>query len=497
MKSSKIEKFIVPACILLFNLLFWSEKMGLNALLFTLVIIAVLLRKYKGGFTFPLIATTGGTLLAAVMVVLNNSDLSKVILLLSSFVMAGFFHRTDLKFIGFSFLSSLRQIISVPIQLGSDLLSNKVRGQSIQGAFSNYMVYGLIPTMVFGLFVMLYSTANDKFADLVFDYIGMIFKPTTGFSLFSFDQVMFFLLSVFVTGVLLLKPIKERFGTLQASCTDNLKRNKGKEFYFSTGEFTTLALKKEYQIGLIMMIALNVLLFVVNLTDIAYVWFNFEPMSPSELSKFVHDGTYILIISIFCAMAVLLYYFRGNINFLVGIKPLKYASLVWIIQNAILATSVGIRNYHYIREYGLASKRIGVLVFLVLTVIGLLLMWVKIRDRKSLYFLLDRNAWAVYGMLIFLTLFNWDGLMTRYNLAVNSDKPLDTYYLTDKLSDKNLPLLLEHEALIKSRSVNANVVNYAIELKKARFLRMQTRYTLLSWNYRDWQVKRYLKSRDK
>ncbi len=491
MKHLKIDKFIIPSSILLFNGLFWSEKMGLNALIFTLVIIGALARKYKGVYNYPLIATIIGTLVAVVMVVVVNSALSKTVLVLSSFTMAGFFHREDLKFIGFSLLATLRQILSTPAQLLSGLFRNETVSKTAPSVFRNYMNYGVIPTFVFGGFLILYSIANDKFADLVVDYVSMIFGSSDGMNWISFDQVMFFLLSVFVVGALLLKPVKDRFAKHQAAFGDQLKRKRVN--YFGYARFKMLALRAEYKVGFIMMIALNALLFLVNLTDIVYVWFSFEPMSASALSRFVHEGTYILILSIFFAMAVLLYYFRGNINFLNGIKPLKYAALIWIIQNTVLATSVGIRNFHYIKEYGLASKRIGVLVFLVLTVIGLLLMWVKIRDRKSIFFLLDRNAWAVYGMLIFLSLFNWDVLMTRYNLSVNSNKQLDVNYLIAKLSDKNLGVLVENWDLMLERAPNREQwIDRTLMNKQRRFLRMQSSYSVLSWNYQDWRVKQLL-----
>jgi len=496
MKQLKIEKFTVPICILLFNLLFWSEKMGLNALLFTLVIIGVLLRKHKEEFTFPLLATIAGTLIAAGMVVVNNSQLSKTVLFLSSFVMAGFFHRSDLKFIGFSFLATLRQLFASPYQLLSWELQPKTQGKSFGKSLSGLLTFGLIPLFIFGCFLFMYCMANNKFAKLVFNFMDLIFSPSTSnYSFFTFDQFMFFLLSLFLVGALLLKPVTKRFAVWQTLCKDNLERQRrGKKFGFM--RFSMLALRREYKVGLIMMIALNALLLVVNLTDIVYVWFNFEPMSARALSKYVHEGTYILIISIFWAMGVVLYYFRKNINFLGGIKPLKYLALAWIIQNVVLAFSVGMRNYHYIREYGLASKRIGVIFFLILTIIGLLLMWVKVRDRKSVYFLVDRTAWALYGMLIFLTFFNWDVLMTRYNLAVNSNKSLDVVYLASKLSDKNLHILLEHKDAMKNRAPGkSNWLDMTLKNKKYRFHKMQDSYSVLSWNYRDWQVKRALKDK--
>jgi hypothetical protein len=78
---------------------------------------------------------------------------------------------------------------------------------------------------------------------------------------------------------------------------------------------------------------------------------------------------------------------------------------------------VFLRNYHYIDFHGLAYKRIGVIVFLALVLVGLVTLFFKIRDKKSFYHLLRVNAWAVLAAFTGLTTVNWDGLITRYNLS--------------------------------------------------------------------------------
>ena len=125
----------------------------------------------------------------------------------------------------------------------------------------------------------------------------------------------------------------------------------------------------------------------------------------------------------------------------------------WISQNGLLAISVGIRNYHYIDYHGLAYKRIGVIFFLALTLFGLGSLFVKIANKKSGYFLWRTNAWAVYGVMVLLALFNWDGIITKHNLNHNTDKDIDIPFLLT-LSDKVLPELHEH------REVFSDSYNY-------------------------------------
>ena len=60
---------------------------------------------------------------------------------------------------------------------------------------------------------------------------------------------------------------------------------------------------------------MNVLLLVVNAIDINWIWFGFKPAPGFDLTQFVHEGTYVLILSILVAMGIVLWFFRRNLNF--------------------------------------------------------------------------------------------------------------------------------------------------------------------------------------
>jgi hypothetical protein len=160
----------------------------------------------------------------------------------------------------------------------------------------------------------------------------------------------------------------------------------------------------------------------------------------------------------------------------------------------LLAFSVGVRNYHYISHFGLAYKRIGVFIFLFLTAIGLVTMFLKVRDKRTSYFLFFNNSWAIYLVLMSLTCLNWDVMITRYNLA-NADKAeLDISFLLAEVSDKNLWLLEEadFDKLVDrtlmiydySSYEYITVADYFFN-KKRQFLNRQKQYSWASWNYAD------------
>ena len=115
-------------------------------------------------------------------------------------------------------------------------------------------------------------------------------------------------------------------------------------------------------------------------------------------------------------MTIIIYFFRGKLNFYSKNQFLKTLAYIWIGQNALLAASVLMRNMQYINSFGLAYKRIGVLIFLILIIIGLATMVQKVAQRKSFFYLLNANSWATYIVLIFATSISWDTYITNYNL---------------------------------------------------------------------------------
>lgn len=110
----------------------------------------------------------------------------------------------------------------------------------------------------------------------------------------------------------------------------------------------------------------------------------------------------------------------------------------------------------YIGEYGITYKRIGVYVYLLLSLIGLITTFIKINKVKSNYYLFRTNAWLFYATLILSCAFNWDKIITDYNMQ--STRVLDKDYLLG-LSNTNLPDLFTIQA-------DSSVKNQATETSR-------------------------------
>lgn len=207
----------------------------------------------------------------------------------------------------------------------------------------------------------------------------------------------------------------------------------------------------EFLTGVILFTVLNVMLLVLNALDLNYLWFDGKLPEGMQHKEFVHDGVGALISSIIFAILIILYIFRGRLNYNPKSKALKMLAYVWIIQNAFMIFSTAYRMNMYISESGISYKKIGVYVYLGLTLVGLVTTYIKVSKHKSNWFLFRTNPIVYYSIMVISSTINWDVFITRFNIdkAVNENKKLEKYYLAD-LSFKNIPDLLKLNDSIQS-----------------------------------------------
>jgi hypothetical protein len=153
---------------------------------------------------------------------------------------------------------------------------------------------------------------------------------------------------------------------------------------------------------------------------------------------------------------------------------------------------------------GLAYKRIGVLVFLLMVLMGLITVFIKIHHKKTAYYLWRVNGWFAIVLLVGGSCVHWDETIARYNLAHKDTIPVDVRFLLT-LSDKTLPLLEKNQdVLVKEKALiynayDRNDISYygvtpeqLFEIRKKDFFTKQQTYSWLSWNVSDAYVKKHL-----
>jgi len=248
-----------------------------------------------------------------------------------------------------------------------------------------------------------------------------------------------------------------------------------------------MGLKHENIMGIITLALLNALLFLLNVLDVQYVWLQKAyTVGNINYASLVHKGTGFLIASIILSMLVLIFIFRGNLNFFKQSKTLKYLAIVWIMQNLFMVMSVFMRDWYYIQNNGLTYKRIGVIVYLCMTAFGLMSMLFKIIKTKSLYFLLRVNSWFALFMLLLMSAFNWDYMIADYNISNRNNMEIDDSYLLS-LGNAALPLLYENENTFTQNSFTKQILQY----KADQFVKKYYSHPWPSWDYQSFKTAQY------
>ena len=502
MKNYQIMALVVFT--LLYTLLFWQEQLGINLLIYSTGLMVYLYAQHKESFKQTSVKVTlAGTLLTGIMVIIYNSTISKFAHLTSCWIMVGFVHQHHLKSISHIISYILLHYLKTPIILLREL-KPKSATTSLKFPVFNRLKITVIPFMLLAVFYLLFFLANPRFAELsnriwgnFFSYLGDLLNQI------SFSRIFFTLAGLIITGgvVYVSQPLALKNWLTNQQDTLIRKRKVRKDRVFDP----MIALRNEYKSALILIGLVNLLLLIVNTIDISWIWINFTISKGMVLKHFVHEGTYLLIASILLSIGIILYYFRNNLNFFPNNKLLKVLAYIWMTQNIILAISVFLRNYHYINMHGLAYKRLGVIIFLILTLVGLISMLIKIRQTKTAFYVIKLNTWACYMMMALMSMVNWDLLIAKFNLSHWNKQGIDVaFYLT--ISPKTIPYLLQNLPTVEEQlnACNRHGSNYtefhsyqdfyrALCNKKLAYLNQQKNYSIFSWNLADAQTINALK----
>lgn len=441
---------VVAAGTALFDLLFWERAPGLNVPVFNLSIGVFLVLRYGWKeLSLPARWSISGMALSSVMVFVHDS----VIAIIAAFVLLGLAaalaneHR--LRSLFFAAMQALAGFLSVPVHAISRVDRLAPRNGAPRKGW-RWVKLGVVPMMLILLFTQLYRVGNPRFEELTagfmdsfFRFIGELFD-----GLFT-ARALFMVFAAVLCGGLLFRVAPDTIVRFEERLKDALARVRVRRPNWMV-PLAMDALERERRMGMILLVAVNLLLAVVNVIDVNWVWFGFEVPQGFSLKQFVHEGTWILVISIFLSMLIVMHLFRRNQNFYWRSNGLKTLAIVWVGQNFILGVSVFLRNYHYITFHGLAYKRIGVIVFLALVLVGLITLLLKIRSGKSLFYLARVNGWAVVAVLVGLSLMDWDRLIVRYNLAHWNQGEVDVdNYL--QMSDRVLPFLYADIGVVEAQ----------------------------------------------
>lgn len=480
---------------LLFTILFYQKMIGINLLLFEIILIPAMIyfnRPVKFNlFTVLLLISTAITALATFFfhtgwsIIVNFLLLFTLATALNNQGSRSFFH-LGMETLVRSFLSQVRIFQKWPEN------ENNGSKRSVHKWF--YVI--LLPILILLFFFVLYVLSNSIFYEKFlpfFEYIAQL----------NIALILFFILGIIVANFLLAKTVPTNIYQEDIASSDKLIRKRKRHFE----PFKMDGLLTQNRAGIVLLSLLNLLILFFNYLDINTIWFNFS-WEGNMLKEFVHQGTWLLLISVLISAIIALYFFHGNLNFYSKNKPLKILTLIWIVQNLIMTISVIIRNYHYIHYFGLAYKRIAVLFFLALVIIGLISIIVKIVKVRSSYFLLRINGLSFLAVLVISSLFNWSVVIAKHNFK-HYDRSFIEYRFMAQLNNSSLPYTVKtlselQEIDVMQKKVipfNTSERGYwdyhhyhtKMQERKTDFLLHYEKISILEWNFADYWAYQKLK----
>ena len=400
MKTNDIFILIGTAA---YSYLFYSQSAGINFLLFNALIVLLLFVKDKSLIARPTWqAAAAGSLISSFFVFWSGLTLPVVANVISLAALAGFSFDAESSLLlaaGNTFISVL---ISIPRLFHSAAKEQPV--EEGKPSILKKIFLLLIPVFIAFVFVIIYCAANPIFEKFV---------NSINFDFISFDWVIFTAAGFFIMfgmfNIYFLK-INER----DKNASDSLRYITAEE-HIQMGSGKWLTAGNELLVGVVMFALLNLVLLTVNGLDVYYMWVVDRLPEGVTAAAFLHDGTNTLIFSIVLAIAVMLFVFRGYLNFIENNQWLKTLAYAWVVQNILLVITTANTNWWAIQSSGLTRRRIGVYIYLGLCIIGLITTLIKVSRRKSNWFLFRKNAWAFYVVFIVSCFFNWDDMIVNYN----------------------------------------------------------------------------------
>ena len=384
--------------------------------------------------------------------------------------------------VGFSFFS----YATSPFYMISDW-QKRVGAESSKSAPSVKRTFLIVlPILIALLFLFLYRASNPIFNDFI--------------QKINIDFISFQLLFFTIGGLILLYGFYYHRRIKAISLIDENSQQTIFLDQIKQGSFFGVKLSNDDELfsAKLLFVLLNCIILIVNLLDFDFLFISHHLPDGVTYSQFVHQSTGALIVSILISIIIIIFYFRGQINFSADNKFIKVLAYLWIVQNIVILFSTAMRNGMYIDEYGLTYKRIGVYIYLILTIIGLITTYIKIAKLKTSSYLVRINSWLFYFVLVISCFIDWDNLITDHNIKQNGKDSRD--YLIE-LSEANLPVLfkLQNDAnkFLKSDQQisdqkHEEYYERRLSTKLFNFISNDHKASWRSWNYERMRIKNEL-----
>lgn len=462
-----MKHLILLISALLFSTFFYNQNIGLNLSLFTMLTIIILVIKNRKIFkdkntTFKIAAY----LMTGVTVFLYTSNLTIIANIVAFFTLIGSIseHKSS---VYINWINGIYTTVAASFSLYYNTLNIEVNNvKKVKISYTYWLKIIGIPAIILLIFISLYRKGNPMFNDFILKI---------DFSFINLNWLFFTLM-----GYYLFYNITHPIQIEPATAIDLKTGN-----YLEKDSFDDISVKKletEKQLGVVLMVVLNLLIIFFLITDVLHLS-EIHQMRAAQLSKQVHSGVNALIVSNVLAILIILYFFRGPLNFFEKNNDLKRFTFLWIFLNLSVVFDTAIKNIEYVSSFGFTYKRIGVLFFLTAISVGLITTYLKVSQIKNFWYLVRKNTQIAFVLLMLSSSLNWDKIITYYN--INNADQIDLNYLIN-LSDNNTFLLKEY---VEKNEINTSN-QFSINKKHTNYLKDLQNNTWQEMVYDNFKVKK-------
>lgn len=315
--------------------------------------------------------------------------------------------------IPFKFIADMVRLLS---------LHKKSRGKLAKPSWANNW---LLPLLMTSGFLFLFTIANP----LISNWISEL-NFAALLSALNFDRIIFWIL----IATLCWSFLKPSIQKLKKHLPNHTKKVEN-ILPDASGRLNQTAVFRS-------LVLFNALFAAQTVLDFQYLWIGQTLPDGVTFSQYVHNGTYILILTTLLAACFILY--------VTGAKKGHERSpsimgllLLWTVQNIVLVFSNVMRVELYVEAFALTYLRLSVLIWLALVIIGLVLIIIRLLKKHSNIWLIKANLISLATVLYLTSFANLPYLIADYNIETaerNINKRLDINYLL-KLGPNAIPII--------------------------------------------------------
>lgn len=423
------KKSIAILCLTaLYSILFYQQHVGINFILFTIFALIFFFFQDKKAFKDRAVLLMSlSALLSACFAFVHNSNLSMWTTIVTLFILPGvFMNRRSSIMIDLG--STLYSIVVAPAFMIIDTVESSKNNKGKGNSFLRMLKY-IVPLVFVISFFFIYRAMNPLFENLTRDIADFV----------SIGWMFFTLGGLILVYAFYKQRRSKKLDDWEKNWKLQLVKEDEKEPKWNEGVAFTL-----------LFVVLNIMLLLVNAMDVNYLYLGAGMPEGISHKQFVHKGVGMLILSIVLGITILLYFFRGFLNFSNYKNGFKVLAILWVAQNAFMVFSTGIRNTMYVDAALLTYKRIGVFFWLFFALLGLVTLFIKLYKNKSVWYLARYNFTILYIVLLASSAFDWDMIISNFNIGrakqMTEISSLDKNYLLS-ISEGNIKDLFDIKEL--------------------------------------------------